>query len=152
MYPTFLNYAVQMAGYASQYHNFSNTRQAAGLDKIFTQIESFARLIHGTLNPTEVAYHIANEGRRLIECDRLCVGVRHGRKTTVEAVSGADVVEKAATHVRRMRDLFDSVQNWGEKLVFRGEKDESLPPQVLHGTCAMNDSIFSRIQSESVSR
>lgn len=131
-YPTFLNYAVQMAGYASQYHNFSNTRQAAGLDKIFTQIESFARLIHGTLNPTEVAYHIANEGRRLIEADRLCVGVRHGRKTTVEAVSGADVVEKAATHVRRMRDLFDAVQNWGEKLVFKGEKDESLPPQVLH--------------------
>lgn len=131
-YPTFLNYAVQMAGYASQYHNFSSTRQAAGLDKIFTQIESFARLIHGTLNPTEVAYHIANEGRRLVECDRLCVGVRHGRKSTVEAVSGADVVEKAATHVRRMRDLFDSVQNWGEKLVFKGEKDESLPPQVLH--------------------
>ncbi len=131
-YPTFLNYAVQMAGYASLYHSTSNNRTAAGLDKIFTQIESFARLIHGTLNPTEVAYHIANEGRRLIECDRLCVGVRHGRKTTVEAVSGADVVEKAATHVRRMRDLFDSVQNWGEKLVFKGEKDESLPPQVLN--------------------
>lgn len=130
-YPTFLNYAVQMAGYASQYHNFSTTRQAAGMDRVFTQIESFARLIHGTLNPTEVAYHIANEGRRLIECDRLCVGVRHGRKTTVEAVSGADVVEKAATHVRRMRDLFDAVQKWGERLVFKGEKDESLPPKVL---------------------
>lgn len=131
-YPTFLNYAVQMAGYASQYNTFSNTRQSAGLDKLFSQIESFSRLIHGTLNPTEVAYHIANEGRRLIECDRLCVGVRHGRKTTVEAVSGADVVEKAATHVRRMQTLFDAVQNWGEKLVFKGEKDESLPPQVLH--------------------
>lgn len=131
-YPTFLNYAVQMAGYASLYHAASNSRQAAGLDKIFTQIEAFARLIHGTLNTTEVAYHIANEGRRLIECDRLCVGVRHGRKTSVEAVSGADVVEKAATHVRRMRDLFDAVQNWGDKLVFKGERDESLPPQVLN--------------------
>jgi hypothetical protein len=131
-YPTFLNYAVQMAGYASQYHNFSSTRQSAGLDKLFGQIESFSRLIHGSLNPTEVAYHIANEGRRLIECDRMCVGVRHGRKTTVEAVSGADVVEKAATHVVRMRALFDAVQNWGEKLVFKGEKDESLPPAVLH--------------------
>jgi hypothetical protein len=131
-YPTFLNYAVQMAGYASQYHGFTGTRQAAGLDKLYTQIESFSRLIHGSLNPTEVAYHIANEGRRLIECDRLCIGVRHGRKTTVEAVSGADVVEKAATHVRRMQTLFDSVQNWGEKLVFKGEKDDSLPPDVLN--------------------
>jgi hypothetical protein len=83
------------------------------------------------LNPTEVAYVVANEGRRLIGCDRVSVGVRHGRKTTIEAVSGADVVEKASTHIRRMRDLFDAVIKWGEKLVFRGTRDETLPPKVL---------------------
>ena len=71
-----------------------------------------------------VAYHVANEGRRLIECDRLCVGVRHGRKATVEAVSGADVVEKASTHVRRMKALFDAVLKFGDKLVYKGAKDE----------------------------
>ncbi len=131
MYPTFLNYAVQMAGYASQYHTFANTRQAAGLDKVFTQIEAFSRLVHGTLNPTEVAYHVANEGRRLVEADRICVGVRHGKYVTVEAVSGADVVEKAATHVQRMKKLFDQVLKWGDKLVFKGEKDDSLPPGVI---------------------
>ncbi|HEY2787160.1 MAG TPA: efflux RND transporter periplasmic adaptor subunit [Fimbriiglobus sp.] len=132
MYPTFLNYTVQMAGYASQYHSFSNVRQSAGLDKVFTQVEAFARLIHTSLNPTEVAYHVANEGRKLVECDRLCVGVRHGKKVVVEAVSGADVVEKASTHVRRMRHLFDAVVTWGDKLIYKGEKDDSLPPQVLH--------------------
>ena len=78
LYPTFLNYAVQMAGYASQYHPFITAAAGIRPDAIFTQIEAFARLIHGTLNPTEVAYHVANEGRKLIECDRLCVGVRHG--------------------------------------------------------------------------
>lgn len=132
MYPTFLNYAVQMAGYASQYHSFSNVRQSAGMDKVFTQVEAFARLIHTSLNPTEVAYHVANEGRKLIECDRLCVGVRHGKKVTVEAVSGADVVEKASTHIRRMRRLFDAVTAWGDRLTYKGDKDDSLPPQVLH--------------------
>lgn len=132
MYPTLLNYTVQMAGYASQYHQFSNVRQSAGLDRVFTQIEAFARLIHGTLNPTECAYHVANEGRRLVECDRLCVAVRHGKTAVVEAVSGADVVEKASTHVRRMRKLFNEVLKWNDKLVFKGVKDESLPPGVLH--------------------
>ena len=132
MYPTFLNYAVQMAGYASQYHSYSNARQAAGVDKAVTGIEAFARLIHTSLNPTEVAYHIANEGRKLVESDRISVAVRHGKKVTVEAVSGADVVEKASTHVRRMRALFDAVIAWGEKLVYSGEKDDSLPPRVLH--------------------
>jgi hypothetical protein len=131
LYPTFLNYAYQMAGYASQYHNFSNVRAAAGVEKTYAQVEAFARQIHGSLNPTEVAYHVANEGRKLIECDRLCVGVRHDRsRVTVEAVSGADVVEKASTHVRRLRALMESVVQWGDTLTFKGEKDPGLPPAV----------------------
>jgi hypothetical protein len=130
MYQTFLQYTVQMAGYASQYHSFAGVRQTAGLEKLFSQIETFSKQIHSSLNPTEVAYHVANEGRRLVECDRLCVGVRHGRKVTVEAVSGADVVEKASTHVRRMRALFDAVVKFGDKLVYKGVKDEGLPPDL----------------------
>jgi hypothetical protein len=133
LYPTFLNYSFQMAGYASQYHQFTNARQASGMERTFTQVETFARLIHSSLNPTEVAYHVANEGRKLIECDRLCVGVRHDRyRVTVEAVSGADVVEKAATHVRRLRRLMETVLQWGDTLTFKGTKDAGLPPDVSH--------------------
>jgi hypothetical protein len=131
LYPAFLNYAFQMAGYASQYNHFITARAGSGAERTFTQVEAFARLIHGTLNPTEVAYHVANEGRKLIECDRLCVGIRYGRqKVTVEAVSGADVVEKASTHVRRMRWLMEAVLQWGEPLVFKGAKNTGLPPAV----------------------
>ncbi|MBM3982236.1 MAG: hypothetical protein FJ304_18615 [Planctomycetes bacterium] len=131
MYPTFLNYTLQMAGYASQYHQFCNARVAAGVEKTYSAVEQFARQIHGSLNPTEVAYHVANEGRKLIECDRLCVGIRHDRwRVTVEAVSGADVVEKASTHVRRLRDLMEAVLAWGEPLTFRGQQDAGLPPAV----------------------
>ncbi len=131
IYPTFLNYTFQMAGYASQYHQFSNARNTTGIERTFTQVETFARLVHGTLDPTEVAYHVANEGRKLVECDRLCVGVRHARKkVTVEAVSGADVVEKASTHVRRLRRLMEAVLAWGETLTFKGVKDAGLPPAV----------------------
>ena len=133
LYPTFLNYTFQMAGYASQYHQFTNARATSGMERTFTQVEGFARLVHSTLNPTEVAYHVANEGRKLAECDRLCVGIRHGRrKVTVEAVSGADVVEKASTHVRRMRKLMEAVLQWGETLTFRGTKDAGLPPDVSY--------------------
>lgn len=131
MYPTFLNYTFQMAGYASQYHSFSNARTAAGIEKTYAQVEAYARHIHQSLDPTEVAYHVANEGRKLIECDRLCVGIRHDRwRVTVEAVSGADVVEKASTHVRRLRALMEAVNQWDETLTFKGEKDPGLPPDV----------------------
>lgn len=131
LYQTFLQYTLQMAGYASQYHSFSGSRQSAGSEKAYTQVEAFARLIHTTLNPTECAYHVANEGRKLVEADRLSVGVRHGSRVTVEAVSGADVVEKASTHVRRLRSLFEAVLKYNDKLVFRGVRDDALPPQVL---------------------
>ncbi len=131
LYPAFLNYAYQMAGYASQYNHFITARAGSGSERTFVQVESFARMIHGTLNPTEVAYHVANEGRKLIECDRLCVGIRYAKKkVTVEAVSGADVVEKASTHVRRLRWLMEAVLQWGEPLIFKGAKNTGLPPAV----------------------
>src|SRR5262249_15275279 len=115
----------------SQYHQFSTTRTSSGMEKSYSQVEAFARLVHTSLDPTLVGYLVANEGRKAIECDRLCVGVRHGRKKIkVEAVSGADVGEKASTHSRRMRRLMEAVNSWGETLTFSGTKDEGLPPRV----------------------
>ena len=49
--------------------------------------EGFAANVHASLNVTEVAYTVANEGRRLVQCDRLSVAVREGRKVKIEAVS-----------------------------------------------------------------
>ncbi len=131
LYPAFLNYAFQMAGYASQYHQFISARSGSGAERTFVQVEAFARSVHASLDPTAVAYVVANEGRKLIECDRLCVGVRHSRrKVTVEAVSGADVVEKASTHVVRLRHLMEAVLQWGDPLIFKGAKDAGMPPAV----------------------
>jgi hypothetical protein len=98
---------------------------------VWTQLEDFSRKVHSSLNPIEVSYIVANEGRRLIECDRVTVAVRYGRRVSIDTVSGADVVEKRSNLVQLMRRLCDSVLNWGEKLVFTGTKDDSLPPQVL---------------------
>ncbi|VTS08858.1 efflux RND transporter periplasmic adaptor subunit [Tuwongella immobilis] len=132
VHPTYLNYAIQMAGYASNYQRQIQARQSNTQEQVWAQLEAFSRSIHSSLNPTEVAYQIANDGRRLVGCDRISVAVRHKKaKSTIEAVSGADVVEKASNAVQVMRRLFDAVIDWNEKLVYRGEKDETLPPKVL---------------------
>src|SRR5205085_4481652 len=127
----FLQFITRMADLCSLYTRNHLLRQMGGQQALWTQLEAFARQVHGSLNPVEVAYIIANEGRRLIECDRVSVGVRYGRRTRVEAISGADVVEKRSNLVVLMRKLFDSVLAWGEKLVYTGTKDDSLPPNVL---------------------
>ena len=129
--PGFLQYMDLMAGLCTRYQRHQMLGQMTGQQQTWTQLEAFARQIHASLNPVEVAYLIANEGRRLIECDRVSVAVRYGRKPRIEAISGADVVERRSNLVQLMQKLCDEVMKWGEKLVFTGIKDESLPPKVL---------------------
>ncbi len=128
---TFYKYIEQMAGYASNYNRNHSATKNTQQEEIWGNLEKFTQKIHTSLNPSEVAFQVANEGRRLIQCDRVSVGIRHGRKTTIECVSGADVVEKSSTHVTTMRRLFDKVIDWNETLTYRGQRDESLPPKVL---------------------
>jgi hypothetical protein len=127
----FLRFITQMAGLASTYTRNHQLRQMVGQQALWTQLEAFARQIHGSLNPMEVGYHVANEGRRLVECDRVSVALRRGKKARIEAISGADVVEKRSNLVRLMASLFDKVLKWGEKLIYKGTQDDSLPPDVL---------------------
>jgi hypothetical protein len=127
----FLQFMTEMSQLASRFLRNRLMRQMAGQQQLWTQLEAFARTIHGSLNPVEVAYLIANEGRRLVDCDRISIGVRYARKPRVEAVSGADVVERRSNLVQLMQKLFDRVIAWGEKLVYSGTKDEGLPPDVM---------------------
>jgi hypothetical protein len=128
---TFLNYLVQMAGYAGNYVKNQESKKGSGEGQVWQQLEVFARNVHSSLNPTEVAYLVANDGRRLVGCDRLSVAVRHERKAVLEAVSGADVIEKRSALMKQMRKLIDTVIAWGERLTYRGTKDDTLPPKVL---------------------
>jgi hypothetical protein len=127
----FLQFMTEMCQLASRYLRNRLMRQMAGQQALWTQLETFTRTIHGSLNPVEVSYLIANEGRRLVDCDRISIGVRYSRKARVEAVSGADVVERRSNLVQLMSKLFDRVLAWGDKLVYSGTKDEALPPDVL---------------------
>src|SRR5262249_42667651 len=128
----YLQYMNFMAELAARYQRNQIVGQLTGQQQVWTQVEAFARQIHNSLHPTEVAYQVANEGRRLVECDRVSVATRqYGSKARIEAVSGADVVERRSNLVRLMRSLCEQVMNWGEKLIFNGERDDSLPPKVL---------------------
>ena len=126
-----LNYVIQMAGYAANFVRNQQGRRLAGQEQIWTQLESFARDVHASLEPTRVAYQVANEGRRIIGCDRLSVATVEAKKCKIQAVSGSDVVEKRSNLIVLMRALVDAVLAWGEKLVYTGTKDDSLPPDVL---------------------
>lgn len=96
----------------------------------WNQIESFIRTVHGGLNPTQVAYLIANEGKRLVQCERVSVAIRRGKKTKLVAISGQDVVEQRSNLVRRLTGLADKVLLHGENLVYNGQIHDHWPGDV----------------------
>lgn len=124
-------FLLRMVAFISIFQRNHQLRQMLGQQDLWLKLETFSRQIHGSLHTTEVAYLIANEARRLIEVDRVSIATRLGDKSTVTAISGADVVEKRSNLVQLMRALFDAVIEWGERLVYTGTKDDALPPKVL---------------------
>lgn len=127
----FQQFLEDMSSYAAAYLRNNQLRQMMGQQQVWSQLETFARQIHGSLKPRECGYIIVNEARRLLGVDRVSVAGRLGGYTEIEAISGADVIEKRSSLVQSMRALFDAVLVWNEKLVYSGTKDESLPPKVL---------------------
>ena len=96
---------------------------------LWSRLEDFTRSVHSSLDPIETAYTIANEARRLIECDRVSVAIRRGNRCTIEAVSGQDVFDKRSNTVRLLGRLASAVVATGEPVWYAGDTHD-LAPQV----------------------
>jgi biotin carboxyl carrier protein len=80
------------------------------------RLQQFVRDVHGSFDLLATAYTIANEGRRLLECDRLSVLVCRGRRYRLLAISGVDTFHRRANVVRRLERLTRAVAATGEPL------------------------------------
>ncbi len=95
----------------------------------FAQFEQFTERVHRSLDLPSTAYEIANEGRRLIGCDRVSVTVLRGSKCRLLAASGADSINRRANAVRQLERLSGAVAAVDQLLWYTGADDE-LPPQI----------------------
>jgi multidrug efflux pump subunit AcrA (membrane-fusion protein) len=93
------------------------------------RIGQFTCRIHDSLDVTETAYTIANEGRRLIDCDRLTVLACRGPGCETLAVSGAARCDRRSNAIMRLEQLASVVAEGRSPLVFSGAAT-TLPPQV----------------------
>ncbi|MEL7497976.1 MAG: HlyD family efflux transporter periplasmic adaptor subunit [Planctomycetota bacterium] len=60
---------------------------------------------HRSIDPTETAYSIANEARRLLKCDRVSVGKWNGRHCKIVAISSQDRFDNRANVVRLLSNV-----------------------------------------------
>ena len=65
----------------------------------------------------------ANDGKRLLDVQRVSVAYKRGKKTTVLASSGVDEVQKRADQTRSLGKLADEAIRFGQPVVFNGSTE-----------------------------
>jgi multidrug efflux pump subunit AcrA (membrane-fusion protein) len=125
----YLRFLVQICEIAGEYLKTRRLRDYGAKQSLWEQLESFTALVHERLDSRTTSFTIANEGRRLIGCDRVTVVLKRGPKYTVEAISGQDTFDKRSNVVRMLRDLAAVVIKSGEDLWYAGDTT-NLSPQV----------------------
>ncbi|MBR4834023.1 MAG: HlyD family efflux transporter periplasmic adaptor subunit [Thermoguttaceae bacterium] len=125
----YLQFVRQVTRYAAEFYKNRQLKNFSDRQNLWTQLEDFTRSIHKTLDFKETVYTVANEGRRLIECDRVSIAICRGRKARVEAVSGQDMVDKRSETARLLGDLATAVVAANEPIVYTGDSSQ-LAPQV----------------------
>jgi len=125
----FLRFVAQMCELAGNWLKSRQLRHFGDQQTLWMRVDEFTRSVHESLDPVQTAYTIANEGRRLIGCDRVSVAASKGRRYRVTAVSGQDTFDKRSNTVVLLGRLATVVVATGEPLWYDGS-DEDLPPQI----------------------
>ena len=125
----YLRFLQQMCDIASEWLRGKKLRVLGDRQTLWQQADAFARATHETLDLKECAHVVANEGRRLIACDRVSVAMKKGRKCRVIAVSGQDTVEDRSNIVSALNQLATRVVAAGQPLWHDGTVVD-LPPQI----------------------
>lgn len=125
----YLRFLQQTCDLAGEFLRGRRLRHLAEKQGLWEQLESFTRTAHETLDVREAAYTIANEGRRLIGCDRVSVAIQRGSRCTVEAVSGQDTFDKRSNVVSLLNRVARAVTKTAEDVWYSGDTS-NLAPQV----------------------
>lgn len=125
----YLRFLVQMAGLASDFLRNDRLRHYAVHQSHWQRIGEFVAAVHAGLDIRETVHAIANEARRVLECERVSVAVRRGAQMEIRAISGLDSIERRADQVKSLSRLASAVARGGESLWYDGD-DSGLPPQI----------------------
>jgi multidrug efflux pump subunit AcrA (membrane-fusion protein) len=121
-------YLTGVCDLAADYHAFAELRRLQTGDEYRRQLLRLGSDVHLHLNLSETAYAVANEGRRIIGCDRLNVLVARGRRCRLVATSGVSRIERRSGAARRLEKLAEVVCRTDEPAFYDDGVSDALPP------------------------
>lgn len=139
-YVRFIEQACQWAGDFLERQALRELRRQQGL---WEKLAAFTRAAQASLDLNLTAYTVANEGRRVLGCDRLSVVLKDSRHCKLAAISGQDSFDRRATTVRRLERLVSAVLATREPLWYEGDA-RNLPPQITSALQAYLDDAQAR--------
>jgi multidrug efflux pump subunit AcrA (membrane-fusion protein) len=113
---------------AADYHAFAELRRRRADDDYRAQLVELSSQVHRERSLAETAYAVANEGRRVIGCDRLSVVAKRGRRCRLLATSGVSRIERRSGAARRIEQLADQVRRTDEAAYYTDGQSDGLPP------------------------
>lgn len=125
----YLRFLSQMCDLAGRFQKNHRLREYAERESLWQKLEQFLGEVHGSLDLDATAFAVVNESRRLIDCDRVALALRHGSHCRIEAVSGLDSLDRRTEEVSRLTRLVNAVVRTGEAF-WRSSERRLLPPQI----------------------
>lgn len=113
---------------AAEYHAFHELGRLRRNDQYREELIRFSSLVHRSIDLKPTAYAVANEGRRVIDCDRLSVLAAIGGKSRLLVSSGASHVERRSVAARRMEELAELTRPTADLAWYADGQCDALPP------------------------
>ena len=123
----YLRFLRQTCDLAGDYLRSRRLVHLADKQTLWEQLETFTRSAHERLDVRETAYTIANEGRRLIGCDRVTVAVQRGSRCVIEAISGQDTFDKRSNIATLLTKAARAVSKTAEDVWYDGDTSNFAP-------------------------
>jgi multidrug efflux pump subunit AcrA (membrane-fusion protein) len=121
-----------VAEVAADFHALDELRRLRDVDALHRQAIDLVHRIQAPLTVKGAAFELANEGRRVLGCDRLSVVVRRGGRWRLLSASGVTRVQRRTDFARRTERLADQAARWGEAIEYPAlsHAEGDLPPRL----------------------
>lgn len=114
-----------LAELSADFHRNWLLRQFRDRESVWNQFEQFVDRVHESTDIDETVFTVANEARLLVQCDRVTVALRKGRKYRLAAASGLDLLDRRTTAARGLQSLATFTARSGEPLWYQETEQPS---------------------------
>lgn len=121
-----------LAAIAADFHAFAELRGLRATAGVQQEAVDLLRRIQQPRDLEGTAFAIANESRRLLECDRVALLMRRGAAWRLLCASGVSRIDRQTEFARLSERLAEDVANWGEPISHAGSRVDAdeLPPRL----------------------